>query len=100
MSDELVRRQQQFWEGKIANHGPNYRGVDYGNPERQPLCFSQLTRIWTDKSVSADILDYGCEYGALILTICSAKVFPYGNSAVEIWLAVSPWGRAGTCRQT
>lgn len=64
--DDLLRTVEQFFSKKVTAHGANYKGVDYGNPERQVICFNQLTKILPDPPQSFSLIDYGCGYGALV----------------------------------
>lgn len=55
----------KYYKERIDSHGPNYKGVDYGDPERQRICFEQLMKICSDTTASFSINDFGCGYGAL-----------------------------------
>ena len=60
----LLDRTRQYYEGKLAEHGSNARGVDWNSEASQQLRFAQLARLF-DGDPNASVLDYGCGYGAL-----------------------------------
>jgi SAM-dependent methyltransferase len=61
---DLLQQTQQYYDGRLAEHGPTARGVDWNSEESQRLRFRELTRIMDDDP-EASVLDYGCGYGAL-----------------------------------
>jgi SAM-dependent methyltransferase len=61
---ELLRQTRHYYDGKLAEHGPTPRGVDWNSEESQRLRFRELMRIVEDDP-DASVLDYGCGYGAL-----------------------------------
>ena len=61
---ELLRQTRQYYDGKLAEHGPTARGVDWNSEESQRLRFRELARLIEDDP-DASVLDYGCGYGAL-----------------------------------
>jgi SAM-dependent methyltransferase len=61
---ELLRQTRQYYDGKLAEHGPTARGVDWNSEESQRLRFRELMRVLEDDP-DASVLDYGCGYGAL-----------------------------------
>lgn len=61
-SDQILGRVRQYYEGKLAEHGPTPRGVDWNSPESQRLRFRELARVVADAAASVN--DYGCGYGA------------------------------------
>lgn len=63
--DEIVERVARYYTGKVVEHGPVARGVDWNSPESQALRFEQLTRLF-DPSQRFTLNDYGCGYGALV----------------------------------
>ena len=60
---DLLRQTRQYYDGRLAEHGPTARGVDWNSEESQHLRFRELTRLIEDEQAS--VLDYGCGYGAL-----------------------------------
>lgn len=69
MSDNLpplLKDVHDYFDGKFKEHGANYKGVDYGNPERQIICFDQLLKICRDPQQPFTINDYGCGYGLFV----------------------------------
>jgi len=63
MSDNLIESVTQYYSGKLREHGPNAKGVDWPTEESQHIRFEQLIKVVTIPNSS--ILDYGCGYGAL-----------------------------------
>jgi SAM-dependent methyltransferase len=61
---ELLQQTRQYYDGKLAEHGPTARGVDWNSEESQRLRFRELVRLIADDP-DASVLDYGCGYGAL-----------------------------------
>jgi SAM-dependent methyltransferase len=61
---ELLRQTRLYYDGKLAEHGPTARGVDWNSEESQRLRFRELVRL-IDEDPEASVLDYGCGYGAL-----------------------------------
>jgi len=54
----------RYYSGKLAEHGPTPRGVDWNSRESQDLRFTELLRICgADRQGSVN--DFGCGYGAL-----------------------------------
>jgi SAM-dependent methyltransferase len=60
---DLLRQTRQYYDGRLAEHGPTARGVDWNSEESQHLRFRELARLLDD--ADASVLDYGCGYGAL-----------------------------------
>ena len=61
---------KHYFAGKLQEHGPTARGVDWNSERRQEICFRQLVHIMENplgirEGVAPTILDYGCGYGAL-----------------------------------
>jgi SAM-dependent methyltransferase len=61
---ELLQQTRQYYDGKLAEHGPTARGVDWNSEDSQRLRFRELVRL-IDEDPDASVLDYGCGYGAL-----------------------------------
>jgi SAM-dependent methyltransferase len=55
----------RYYSGRLQEHGPSARGVDWNSAESQELRFAQLARV-LPLSGSFSLVDYGCGYGALI----------------------------------
>lgn len=64
--DAMMVEVQAFFQKRFDEFGANYRGLDYGSPLRQELCFEQLTKIIRNPSAPFSVNDYGCGYGSLI----------------------------------
>lgn len=58
--EEAVRG---YYTGRLAEHGPTPRGVDWNGAEGQETRFRQLLRVADGAAVLGD---YGCGYGALL----------------------------------
>ena len=61
----IVARVEEYYAGKLREHGRTARGVDWNSQQSQALRFSQLLRI-CDGREPFSINDYGCGYGALV----------------------------------
>ena len=64
--DDPLKDVNAYFSNKVVEHGATFKGVDYGNPDRQALCFDQLLKLHREPSLAFSLLDYGCGYGALI----------------------------------
>jgi SAM-dependent methyltransferase len=62
----LLDAVQRYYSGKIAEHGPTAKGVDWNDQASQELRFEQLLKL-CDLDAPVTINDYGCGYGALAL---------------------------------
>jgi SAM-dependent methyltransferase len=60
----LLDAVQRYYSGKIAEHGPTAKGVDWQDEASQTLRFAQLAKLF-DVDGAFTINDYGCGYGAL-----------------------------------
>jgi SAM-dependent methyltransferase len=54
-----------YYTGRLAEHGPTPRGVDWNGAESQETRFRQLLRV-LDGLPGATLGDFGCGYGALL----------------------------------
>lgn len=64
-SDEILRRVNDYYTGRLREHGPVARGVDWNSEESQVLRFDQLLKICPPTGPFT-LGDYGCGYGALL----------------------------------
>ena len=64
VSDGIVARVRNYYDGRLAAHGTTPAGVDWNSRESQELRFRQLAQLWRDDP-DASVVDYGCGYGAL-----------------------------------
>jgi SAM-dependent methyltransferase len=55
----------RYYTGKIVEHGPVARGVDWNDAPSQELRFAQILRIGEGRP-HFTLNDYGCGYGALL----------------------------------
>ena len=54
-----------YYTGRLAEHGPTPRGVDWNGAESQETRFRQLLRV-LEGTPGATLGDFGCGYGALL----------------------------------
>ncbi|HVN66736.1 MAG TPA: class I SAM-dependent methyltransferase, partial [Candidatus Sulfotelmatobacter sp.] len=56
-----------YFEGLLAEHGDNYKALDWNSPESQRLRFKILKEIFLygKRSVNLSVLDVGCGFGDL-----------------------------------
>jgi SAM-dependent methyltransferase len=86
---------KHYFAGKLKEHGPTARGVDWNSERRQEICFRQLVRIMENPhgvqlDAAPTILDYGCGYGALARWLVQAGIpfsryqgFDFAPSMIE-----------------
>jgi SAM-dependent methyltransferase len=60
-----------YYHKKLIEHGPNARGVDWSDSDRQRLVFDQITKVcFSPRSGVRDsgftLLDYGCGHASLL----------------------------------
>ena len=63
-SSDIEQRVSAYYTGKLREHGPTHRGVDWNSEASQQLRFDQLLRV-ADLREPFAINDWGCGYGAL-----------------------------------
>jgi SAM-dependent methyltransferase len=63
--ESIIRQVESYYSGKIKEHGPSPKGVDWNSLESQQLRFRQLLKIVSDEKKKFSVLDYGCGYGAM-----------------------------------
>ena len=56
-----------YFEGLLAEHGPNYKALDWNSTDSQRLRFKILKEVFLygKKSVNLSVLDVGCGFGDL-----------------------------------
>jgi SAM-dependent methyltransferase len=69
----LLDAVQRYYSGKIAEHGPTARGVDWNDQASQEVRFEQLLKL-CDLELPFTINDYGCGYGALALYLAERRI--------------------------
>ncbi|MCW2993279.1 MAG: uncharacterized protein JWQ18_774 [Conexibacter sp.] len=61
----IVAKVDEYYSGKLAEHGMTARGVDWSTTESQETRFAQLSRLLpADRPYS--VTDLGCGYGAFV----------------------------------
>jgi hypothetical protein len=70
---EIISKVDAYYTGKVIEHGPTHRGVDWNSDESQALRFEQLLKI-VDGEGPFSITDVGCGYGALALALVEQKL--------------------------
>lgn len=79
---DLLAGVAAYYAGKLAEHGPTPRGVDWNGAESQALRFEQLGRI-IDTAGHFSINDVGCGYGAL-LDFLAARHASFSYTGVDV----------------
>lgn len=69
----LLDAVQRYYSGKIAEHGPTARGVDWNDQASQEVRFEQLLKV-CKLDTPFTINDYGCGYGALALYLADRGI--------------------------
>jgi SAM-dependent methyltransferase len=80
----LLDAVQRYYSGKVAEHGPTAKGVDWNDEGSQELRFEQLLKV-CDTSTPFTMNDYGCGYGAL-----AAYLEQRGYAATYTGFDISP----------
>lgn len=101
---DLLRAVERYYTGRVEEHGPTARGVDWNSPESQRLRFRQLARLWeTDEAASGNpigVIDYGCGYGALLDYLEEqGRPFRYQGFDISEAMLREAAGRAGRDRR-
>ncbi|WP_025662194.1 class I SAM-dependent methyltransferase [Rhizobium sp. IBUN] len=60
--DPILGKIANYYSGKLAEHGPSARGVDWNSEQSQVLRYEQLSRV-IDLVGGFSINDLGCGYG-------------------------------------
>lgn len=66
MNDKLLSDIENYYSGKIREHGISAKGVDWNSEDSQNLRFLQLIKVIAEQDKDFSVLDYGCGYGAII----------------------------------
>ena len=91
----ISRDVERYYTGKIRDHGPTPRGVDWNGLESQTIRFEQLARI-TSANPSGTLTDVGCGYGGFLPFLRGAG-FSGGFTGID--LSADMIAAAGThCR--
>jgi len=85
-TSDLLTEVASYYTGKLAEHGPTPRGVDWNGEDSQALRFEQLCRIITTTG-HFSINDIGCGYGAL-LDFVAARHRGFSYTGVDISAAM------------
>jgi hypothetical protein len=85
-----------YYAGRITEHGPTARGVDWNSTQSQERRFFELARVLRGED-DISLTDYGCGYGALVgylnrlaatYTYCGYDVSPVMiDHARKLWAA-------------
>lgn len=70
-SPDIEERVRRYYTGKVTDHGPTPRGVDWNSLEGQLLRFDQLLKL-CDRKSPYSLIDLGCGYGGLLDHLMSA----------------------------
>jgi SAM-dependent methyltransferase len=81
-SDELRAEVARYFAGRLREHGPTPRGVDWNSDAAQIVRFEQLLRV-VDPSGPFSLNDYGCGYGAL-LDLMLARGWPVDYRGYDV----------------
>lgn len=69
--EEILGAVSRYYAGRLAEHGPVPRGVDWNGEESQRLRHEQFLRLFLGMP-NASVLDLGCGYGDFLQFIRSA----------------------------
>jgi len=61
-TDRILETVGRYYAGRLAEHGPGPRGVDWNGEESQRLRHAQFLRL-IEAEPEASVLDLGCGYG-------------------------------------
>jgi len=64
MTNEILKKVNDYYSDKIKSHGATSRGVDWNGIESHYLRFDQLTKILPKERKT--VLDFGCGFGSLV----------------------------------
>lgn len=74
---EIIKSVKEYYDKKLAEHGPTVAGVDWNSYESQRVRFMQLTKVIKEDS-HFSLNDFGCGYGALYdYLLLTKKCFDY-----------------------
>jgi SAM-dependent methyltransferase len=92
-SSDIERRVGDYYTGKLREHGPTHRGVDWNSEGSQRLRFEQLLQV-VDLDARFSINDWGCGYGALAEHLAGAGArFSYTGYDISDAMAEAARGR-------
>lgn len=63
--DDILKAVDDYYTGKVLQHGATPQGVDWNGEESQHLRFKTLLQIVSEPTKPFSILDYGCGYGSM-----------------------------------
>lgn len=85
--DDIIGAVSTYYSGKLAEHGPTPRGVDWKDAASQQLRHRQFLRLAADNP-DASIIDVGCGYGDFLPFLRNAgfrgRYVGYDVSAVMV----------------
>ena len=95
----LLRDVERYYSGRIKEHGPTARGVDWNSADSQELRFKQLAKLWDEDEGEISLIDFGCGYGALVDYLQqSRKRFRYQGYDLSEAMIREAESRASTTR--
>lgn len=63
--DNILKDVDNYYTGKLQQHGATPQGVDWNGEESQQLRFKTLLKIVEEPTKPFSLLDYGCGYGSM-----------------------------------
>jgi SAM-dependent methyltransferase len=86
--DSIIDAVSRYYTGKVSEHGPTPRGVDWRDSESQGIRFAVLLDLIAADDEGFTLNDYGCGYGALFDVLAARghtfKYFGYDVSEAMI----------------
>lgn len=82
-STDIEQRVADYYTGKLREHGPTHRGVDWNSSESQNLRFEQFMRV-IPVGEPVSVLDFGCGYGAFATYLQDAGVQLDGYTGYDV----------------
>jgi SAM-dependent methyltransferase len=79
---DILSEVAEYYSGRLAQHGPTPRGVDWNGEESQTLRFDRLCQL-IDGSRSFSLNDLGCGYGSLY-EFLSRRHAAFSYSGVDV----------------
>jgi SAM-dependent methyltransferase len=90
--DAILEGVSRYYAGRLAEHGPGPRGVDWNGEDSQRLRHAQFLRL-IDTDPAASVLDLGCGYGDFLPFLRS-----HGHTGAYAGWDIAPELIATACR--